>query len=324
MILAESAELIGSSPFFIWLMDQLRALAAIRVPFLTTVMSAVTYLGHEMVFLVVAMIIAWCVDKKYGYRFLGIFMIGSFLQQALKAAFMIPRPWIIDPSFMAVANAIPAASGYSFPSGHTLTAVVTLGGLAGCLKKKWAYACAIILSLVVAFSRMYLGVHTLLDVSVGFLLGVLVLVFFALMFRNHQNDEKRMNAVLITGAVACVGLLVWLLVRPAPADPSFLPMAQESISNAYVLVGASVGMLIGKLLDDRFVRFETKAGFWAQVVKVAVGLAVVLAVRFALKKVFGGDLETPLLHGVRYLVMTVVAIGIYPLLFKYFNRIGSR
>ena len=244
MILLESLETIGSSPFFAWLMDQLRAIAALRVPVLTAIMSALTYLGHEMGFLVIGMIIMWCINKRYGYRFLGIFMLGSFLQQALKAAFMIPRPWIIDPTFQAVANAIPAASGYSFPSGHTLTACITLGGLAMLIKKKWAYACALILTLLVAFSRMYLGVHTLLDVSVGFLLGVLVLVFFGLMFRNEGEQKGKLNAVLCISSAACIGLLVYLLMSPLPANPAFHPMAKESIANAYVLVGASVGIAV--------------------------------------------------------------------------------
>lgn len=321
MILLESVPSIGASPFFVWLMDQLRAIAQLRVPFLTAIMSAVTYLGHEMVFLVAAMLLAWCVNKRYGYRFLAIFMVGSFLQQALKAACMIPRPWILDPSFQAVASAVPAASGYSFPSGHTLTAVITLFGLAGCLKKKWAYAVAAVLSVLVAFSRMYLGVHTLLDVSVGYLLGLLVIGFFALLFREGRpHQEKRLNAVLLVGVLACIGLLAWLLLRPAPENSAYLPMANESIDNAYVLVGAAIGAVIGKCIDDRFVHFETDGPFWVQVVKVAAGLVVVLSVRIVLKKLFGGDSEPMLLHGVRYLLMTVVAVGIYPLLFRVFPK----
>lgn len=324
MLLMESLEAIGSTPLFVWLMNQLRAIAEIRTPFLTPIMSGITYLGQEMVFLVVAMIIAWCVDKRYGYRFLGMFMLGSFLQQALKAAFMIPRPWIIDPSFAAVASAIPAASGYSFPSGHTLTACITLGGLAICLKKKWAYAGALVLTLLVAFSRMYLGVHTLLDVGVGFLLGVIVLVFFALMFRKEDEQKGKLNAVLIVSVAACIALLIYLLASPKPADPSYQSMAMESISNAYVLVGAAVGMLVGKFLDDTFVHFETKAVFWAQVLKVLIGLVLAVALRAGLKALFGGSNETALLHGLRYFFLTVVCIGVYPILFKVLNRIGAK
>ena len=324
MILLETTEAIGSAPFFVWLMDQLRALAALRVPFLTAIMSAVTYLGHEMVFLVIAMILVWCVDKRYGYRFLGVFMVGSFLQQALKAIFMIPRPWIIDPTFQAVESAIPAASGYSFPSGHTLTACIALGGVAMYLKKKWAYAAAIVLSLIVAFSRMYLGVHTLLDVVVGLLLGVIVLIFFAVLFRDEREQNRRLNAILVIGAAASIGLLAFLLASPPPADQANLPTAKESIGNAYVLVGATLGMIVGKLMDDSFVHFETKAVWWVQLIKIALGLIVALGVRAGLKAVFGGSDEPALLRGVRYCVMTVVCVGIYPMLFKVLNKLGGK
>ena len=324
MILLESLEAVGSTPFFVWLMDQLRALAELRTPVLTAIMSAVTYLGHEMAFLVVAMILAWCADKRFGYRFLAIFMIGSFLQQALKAAFMIPRPWIIDPTFAAVESAIPAASGYSFPSGHTMTACLTLGGTALFLKKKWAYALAVFLTLIVAFSRMYLGVHTLLDVAVGLLLGVAVLAFFAALFRKNKENDKLMNVLIVIGCVLSVGLLVILLIRPMPDDPANVPMALESIGNAYVLAGASLGLLIGKLIEDHVTRFDTKAVWWVQILKVAIGLGVVLAVRAGLKIAFGGDSETALLRGVRYFAMTVIAIGVYPLLFRVLCKLSHK
>ena len=322
MFLMESAQAIGSSPFFAWMLELLRAIAAIRTPILTAIMSGVTYLGHEMVFLVLAMILAWCVDKKYGYRYLAIFMVGSFLQQALKAACMIPRPWILDPTFreLVVESAIKAASGYSFPSGHTLTAFVALGGFAMYLKKKWAYAAAVVLTLVVAFSRMYLGVHTLLDVAVGFLLGGLVLLGFGLAFRGNKDHRKLLDAILIIGTALCIGLLLCLQFGPKPADPAYLPMAEESIDNAYVLVGASVGMLLGKACDDLFVHFDTKAPFWMQLIKIALGFGLVLGMRAGLKALFGGENEPALLHGVRYCVMTFVAIGIYPLFFRLLTK----
>ena len=179
MFLMETAEITTAtgtelSPFFAWLMSQLYAIAGIRSPFLTAIFSGLTYLGHEMGFLVIAMILLWCLNKKYGYRLLIIFLIGTFLHQILKARFMIPRPWVLDPNFTIVESARAAATGFSFPSGHTLTACLALGGIAMYLKKKWAYAVAAVLVLLVAFSRMYLGVHTLLDVGVGLLLGCLI------------------------------------------------------------------------------------------------------------------------------------------------------
>lgn len=311
MLLTETAEAIGSTPLFAWLMDQLRALAQMRTPVLTAIMSVVTYLGQEMVFLVLGMILLWCVNKKYGYRYLGMFMLGSFLQQFLKAAFAIPRPWVLDPSFEPVESAVPEATGFSFPSGHTLTACVSLGGVALYLKKAWAFLVAALLTVLVAFSRMYLGVHTLLDVSVGLLLGVIVLLFFWLIFLKNENRPAVLNTVLIVSTAACIGLLVYLMISPNNVDP-----AGDGIKNAYVLVGAAVGMLLGKLMDDSFVHFKTEAVWWKQIIKVVVGLVIILVIRFGLKKLFGNDTETALLRGVRYFAMSFIGVGIYPLFFR--------
>ena len=315
MMFFESAEAIGSTSLFTWLMEQLRAIAALRTPVLTTVMSVITYLGQEMVFLVLGMILLWCVNKKYGYRYLGMFMLGSFLQQFLKAIFAVPRPWVLDPEFQPVESAVPEATGFSFPSGHTLTACVSLGGVALYLKKAWAFIAAAVLTLLVAFSRMYLGVHTLLDVGVGFLLGVIVLVLFYVIFLKNEDRPAVLNTVLIVSVAACVGLLVYLMVSPQNVDP-----AGDGVKNAYVLVGAALGMLLGKLIDDCFIHFETKAVWWVQIIKVVLGLVLILAIRFGLKALFGGDAETALLRGVRYFAMSFVGVGIYPILFRVFQK----
>ena len=242
-------------------------------------------------------------------------MLGSFLQQFLKAIFAVPRPWVLDPKFQPVESAVPEATGFSFPSGHTLTACVSLGGVALYLKKAWAFIAAAVLTLLVAFSRMYLGVHTLLDVGVGFLLGVIVLVLFYVIFLKNEDRPSVLNTVLIVSVAACVGLLVYLMVRPQNVDP-----AGDGVKNAYVLVGAAVGMLLGKLIDDCFVRFETKAVWWVQIIKVVLGLVLILAIRFGLKALFGGDAETALLRGVRYFAMSFVGVGIYPILFRVFQK----
>lgn len=315
MLLTETAESIGSMPLFAWMMDQLRALAQMRTPFLTAVMSAVTYLGQEMVFLVLGMILLWCVNKKYGYRYLGMFMLGSFLQQFLKAVFAIPRPWVLDPAFEPVESAVPEATGFSFPSGHTLTACVSLGGVALYLKKTWAFLVAALLTVLVAFSRMYLGVHTLLDVGVGLLLGVIVLLFFWLVFLKNENRPAVLNTVLIVSTAACIGLLIYLMISPNNVDP-----AGDGVKNAYVLVGAAVGMLLGKFMDDSFVHFKTEAAWWKQIIKVAAGLLLILAIRFGLKKLFGNDAETAILRGVRYFAMSFIGVGIYPLFFRVLTK----
>ena len=103
----------------------LRLLASIRTPFLDAVMQFFTYFGEELLFMVLALVVFWCVDKRCGYFLMYTSFLGAIINQFLKLIFCIPRPWVRDPSLTIVESAREAATGYSFPSGHTQSA----GGL---------------------------------------------------------------------------------------------------------------------------------------------------------------------------------------------------
>ena len=104
-------------------MSFLYLLEKIRVPGLNELMLAVTQLGEETAFLVIALIVFWCVDKRKGYFLMSVGFLGTMANQFLKLLCRVPRPWVRDPDFTILEQAREAASGYSFPSGHTQTAV---------------------------------------------------------------------------------------------------------------------------------------------------------------------------------------------------------
>ena len=102
----------------------------IRIPVLNEFMLLITKLGEETAFLVAALVVFWCVDKYKGYFVLAVGLLGSLLSQFMKLLFCIPRPWVLDENFHAMEAAIPEATGYSFPSGHTQSAFGTFGSIA--------------------------------------------------------------------------------------------------------------------------------------------------------------------------------------------------
>ena len=118
-------------------MDFLYLLEKIRMPGLNELMLAVTELGGELPFLVIALIVFWCVDKRRGYYVLSVGFLGTLTNQFMKLWFRIPRPWVLDPEFTILEQAREAATGYSFPSGHTQNAVGTFGALTVTSKTKW-------------------------------------------------------------------------------------------------------------------------------------------------------------------------------------------
>ena len=145
-------------------MTVLRMLESLRVPAMDGLMQAVTELGSEVFFLVVALVLFWCVSKQEGYYLLTVGFFGTVLNQFLKLLCRVPRPWVLDPEFTIVESARADATGYSFPSGHTQNSVGTFGVLGRCARRTWVRILCGILMILVPFSRMYLGVHTPADV----------------------------------------------------------------------------------------------------------------------------------------------------------------
>ena len=305
---------VMSSGFFNWLMQMLKSIAELRTPLMNGLMSVVTVLGQELAFIVLGVIILWCVDKKFGYRFLFMYMAGTVINQFLKAIFMIPRPWVIDPEFEIVESARSGASGWSFPSGHTQAAAVMYGGAAHRIGKKWPMAIACVLIALVGFSRMYLGVHTLLDVGAALVIGVAVIIFTNLLF-NKIGDGLKPYAIA-TGIVALVslGLIVFIMT----VHKNDLDAGQ--VKDACVLFGTAFGLFAGSYVEKRFINFDTKARWWVQIIKAVAGVGLILALRVGLKAMLGLISASPLTDCVRYFIMSFFAIAVYPLFFKLFRK----
>ena len=302
-------------------MSLLYALQEMRTPFLDTIMALVTRLGEETIFMVVAIVVFWCVSKVGGYYLLSVGFLGTVMNQFLKMLFRIPRPWVLDPHFDIVESAREAATGYSFPSGHTQSAVGTFGGLARMTKKNWLRWVLVVLVLLVAFSRMYLGVHTPLDVGVSLGIGaVLVLVLWPLV-RSAEEKPARMLWVLL-GMLACsVAFLLFMEICQFPADTDAHNL-ESAVANAWKLSGATVGMLIACWLDQKYIRFETKAIWWVQLIKVAVGLALVVAIKAGLKAPLIALIgHAGAANAVRYGLMVLFAGAVWPLAFPLLRKL---
>lgn len=297
-------------------MDFLYLLEKIRLPGLNEAMLAITTLGEETALIVIALILFWCVDKRHGYYVLTVGFLGNIANQFLKLWFRIPRPWVKDPSFTILEQAREAADGYSFPSGHTQTAVGSFGAIAVTAKRRWVRAVSIAIAVLVGFSRMYVGVHTPADV----LVGAAMAVFFLLVLHPviYGSDGKyipwSLGALIVLGC----GFLAYVLC----IDPSGLDTHnyESGLKNACTLLGCTTGLLVVYFVD-RKMNFSTEAVWWGQILKVGVGLLVVLAVKEGLRSplefLFGNVL---LARGVRYFLIVIVAGIIWPFTFRFIPK----
>lgn len=303
-------------------MEFLYLLEKLRVPGLNEFMLAITEFGSETAFLAVALILFWCVDKRQGYYIMSVGFVGTIANQFLKLACRVPRPWVLDENFTILEQAREGATGYSFPSGHTQNSVGTFGGVAYTAKNKAVRWVCIALSVLVPFSRMYVGVHTPKDVLVAAAMAlVLIFVLRPLVYRADGKGMKLLIPVMIAVSLA---FLAYVEFWPFPEDMDAYNL-EHGYQNAYTLLGALLGVSLAYVVDEKKLHFKVEAIWWAQILKVVLGLAIVLLVKSGLKAplnaLFGGHM---IARAVRYFLLVVAAGVLWPMTFGWFSKLGNK
>ena len=304
-------------------MDFLKLLERIRIPALNAAMSVLTYLGDEIFLMALALIMYWCVSKRRGCYILVAGFFTTAAGQALKMMFRIPRPWVRDPDFTIVESAREGAGGYSFPSGHTQNITAILSATAFTSKRRSVKILAVIGICTVAFSRMYLGVHTPLDVCVGMVISLAITLVLFPFFRDDETFRARIPYVLIAACLAGGAFIAFTSAFPFPADTDAEKIS-EALRNGCKLFGALIGFTVAYFIDAKYIRFETSASPIAQVLKASLGFVAVVALKGLIKLLFirvMGDLMFA--DALRYALVTLFAGAVWPLTFKYFARIGN-
>ena len=308
-------------------MSFLYFLESIRNPVMDFLFSIITLCGEETVFMAVGMIVFWCVDKYKGYYLLCVGFLGTILNQFLKMICRVPRPWVKDPNFTIVESAREAASGYSFPSGHTQTAVGLFGGVARMTKRTALRVGAIVLAALVALSRMYLGVHTPADVLTSVAIATVLLLASYPLFERARTSPRLMYAILFSFVGIMIAYLCFVLFFRFPEEVYAVDAVHNLYSarkNGFTLLGCAFGLPLVYAADRHWTRFETGAVWWAQILKAVGGLLVVLAakelLRAPLDALFGGHLAA---RSVRYFLIVVVGGVLWPMTFRYFAKLGN-
>ena len=309
-------------------MSFLYFLEGLRNPVLDALFSIVTLCGEETIFMAVGLIIFWCFNKNQGYYLLCIGFLGTVLNQFLKMAFRIPRPWIKDPSFTIVESAREAASGYSFPSGHTQTSVGLFGGIARANSRRALRIVMIALCVLVPISRMYLGVHTPMDVGVSIALALLFIFLGYPLFQKAERDPKIMYSILAALTVLMVSYLCFICFFEFPESvylPENLHNLESARKNSFTLMGCMLGLPLVYTADIFWLKFETRAVWWVQIIKTVGGIALVLAtkelLRFPLDALLDADSWARL---IRYFLIVIIGGILWPMTFRYLSRLGQK
>ncbi|MBQ8606285.1 MAG: phosphatase PAP2 family protein [Clostridia bacterium] len=168
-------------------------LQSIRTPILDSVFSFITRLGDAGIIWIVLILILLCFKKtRKGAIIAAIsLIIGTIVGNLiLKNLIARPRPFVTREEMEALLI-IHAPSGFSFPSGHTLSSFVAATAIA--LRNKEIGIPALVLAALIGFSRNYLFVHYPTDVLAGCVIGIIIAVSVNLLYKKFIENKFKIG-----------------------------------------------------------------------------------------------------------------------------------
>ena len=291
---------IGSSGFAFWLLSNLSAF------------------GEEILLIAIMGFLYWGLNKEFG-KYVGVnVLVANVWNPMIKNVILRLRPYFVKGYRVELLRKIDAnaeiddvaAQGYSFPSGHSSNAVTMYGSLAAHEKKyKLFWILAIVLPLLVGFSRVFVGAHFPTDVFAGWALGIVIVLLIPFLRRKIKNRWIFYGILLLTTL------------------PGFFYCKTDDYFSSF---GMLIGFIFAEPFEERFVRFENTKNFIRCILRtiggglIYFGLNTVLKMPFPKAMLEAGDLVSHLIRTLRYAVVIFTVIGVYPMLFKQTDKLWNR
>lgn len=282
----------------------IKALQTLSNGFTDFIGKAVSYLGTELLFMVIALIIFWCIDKAFAFRFFNTYILGVAVTNFMKIGFKRVRP------FKAYGDEIRSIgdpeTSFSFPSGHTesISSVSTVLTLKYGKRHKWIPITLWIATPLVMISRMYLGQHYLSDVFCGLTVGVSCAMIFSALLSLLKDKEEWFGVG--AAVLSCIAIGVMAGLGKLNASPDLLKG-----------LGAFIAFDIGYFAEKKLIKYDVNARGkkWKYFLRVFIGLGVALGIQQGFKFFLPEDV--PMLHDfLRYFIVALWASVLAPAFFK--------
>ena len=284
---------------------------------------AVTYL------IMIPVFVYWVVSKRKGLYTLVSYYLCCGFNAIVKLTVCAYRPWIRDARVHPAGDAITTATGYSFPSGHTVTAGPIYGGLA-VVSWSWKKFVSVILGiflLLTAFSRNYLGVHTPQDVFVGICESVFWLIIVAKIFTYlDEHPEKENLLLLICFIVGWLGI-AYITFKPYPmdyVDGKLLVDPQKMMNDGYGDICLLIAFPVARYIEKKWIGFQAPGLKGAGLAAGIVGLIPLFLMIKFMRPALDGVLGTHWGHFANTFIIVLYCIALWPLVIKAVSKTEAK
>lgn len=242
------------------------------------------YLGEVMLagaVFVAGGLVHWCIDKKLGQRMLLTYVLGYGVNQTVKNIACVYRPWILDQRLHVEPIAESSATGYSFPSGHTVGVSSVLAALAAGVRTRrgLVIACCAFGMALICFIRVFVGAHTLLDTLVAVAIAIVAALVVGRLMDWAEAAPGRDMIVALTGIVLTTAVAAFLITKPYPSlyvmSETPLVDPENLMVDVYKAAGMLYGFFLGWLVERRFCNFDSGGTLGRRVVRFVGGAALV-------------------------------------------------
>ena len=289
-----------SEPFQIFFSENINVFFKdLGTPLLDALFKVVTNIGSEPVYILLASLIFWCLNKKTGIRMMYVIMFSAYTALVAKNLFGMPRP----PDYLHKVT----ENEFGFPSGHAQVSTGFWGYLGIRSRKNRIIIVGAVAVILVSFSRLYLGVHYLGDVVGGIIFGLTV-AFISYkgetLCLNMFNRQSRNSKYLIALSFPIILVLI------ASMQKSLL---QEQIELGLVM--ASVGA--GYLLEEEKIRFHDAKNKKQKVKRAFIGILILGSIYLISAILF---LMNPLFTYVKYAALGFSSVFVVPWVFTKMEK----
>lgn len=290
---------------------------------LDNVFITATWFGELIIPVGFMAVMYWFFNKKAGTFLFFTFGLTLYVNVFLKMTACIKRPWLIDSRVTPIEQVLPAADGYSFPSGHTAGAMAVWGGSAFFWRhNKAILITGMLLVLLVAFSRNYVGVHTPQDVIISIVAGILI-IFSADRLLNWIEKKPNRDIVFYGFIMLLIAILyIYLHIKCCAQMQTYNCLTDdvnplEMKHTVYSKFGFMIGIFTGWILEKRFIKYTIPALCIKKKILLSVaGLLLLSAIVFVADKVLLMFLAKQIASCIKIFLIPFFIIFIYPAMLK--------